>query len=81
MNLDPEKLEALITPKTKAVVPVHLYGQCAQMDKIVEIAHKNNVLVIEDCAHNPAENIWAGNQETWEIWEYSVSISRKTCVH
>ena len=53
MNLDPEKLETLITPKTKAVVPVHLYGQCAQMDKIVEIAHKHNVLVIEDCAHNP----------------------------
>ena len=53
MNLDPEKLEALITPKTKAVVPVHLYGQCAQMDRIVEIAHKHNVLVIEDCAHNP----------------------------
>jgi dTDP-4-amino-4,6-dideoxygalactose transaminase len=53
MNLDPEKLEALITPRTKAVVPVHLYGQCARMDKIVEIARKHNVLVVEDCAHNP----------------------------
>ena len=53
LNLDPGKLEALITPKTKAVVPVHLFGQCCEMDKICEIAHRHGVAVIEDCAHNP----------------------------
>ena len=53
LNMDPEKLEALITPRTKAIVPVHLYGQCCRMDKIMEIARRKGVLVIEDCAHNP----------------------------
>ena len=53
INLDPTKLEALITPKTKAIVPVHLFGRCCQMDKIVEIAERHNIVVIEDCAHNP----------------------------
>ena len=51
--LDPSKLEALITPRTKAIVPVHLYGQCADMDGIRAIADKHGIPVIEDCAHNP----------------------------
>jgi len=53
LNLDPSKLEALITPKTKMIVPVHLYGQCAKMDKIMDIARKHDLVVVEDCAHNP----------------------------
>lgn len=53
LNLDPKRLEALITPKTKAIIPVHLYGQCAEMDQIMEIAQRYGVPVIEDCAHNP----------------------------
>lgn len=53
LNLDPERLEAVITPKTKAVVPVHLYGQCCEMEKIMEIANRHGLAVIEDCAHNP----------------------------
>lgn len=53
LNLDPNKLEGLITPRTKAIVPVHLYGQCCKMDKIMEIANKHGITVIEDCAHNP----------------------------
>jgi perosamine synthetase len=52
-NLDPKSIEKKITPKTKAIVPVHLYGQCADMDSIMEIAEKHNLIVIEDCAHNP----------------------------
>jgi dTDP-4-amino-4,6-dideoxygalactose transaminase len=51
--LDPSKLEALITKKTKAIVPVHLYGQCCEMDKIMVIARRYGVPVIEDCAHSP----------------------------
>jgi dTDP-4-amino-4,6-dideoxygalactose transaminase len=51
--LDPSKLEVLITRKTKAIVPVHLYGQCCEMDKIMAIAKRHGIPVIEDCAHNP----------------------------
>jgi dTDP-4-amino-4,6-dideoxygalactose transaminase len=48
--LDPEQLEAAITPRTKAVIPVHLYGQPADMDPILEIAERHGVTVIEDSA-------------------------------
>ncbi len=48
--LDPNKIEALITPNTKAIMPVHLYGHPAQMDAILKVAHKHNLLVIEDAA-------------------------------
>ena len=49
-NMDPAKLEAAITPRTKAIVPVHLYGQMADMDEINKIAEKHNIMVIEDSA-------------------------------
>jgi len=48
--LDPNKLEAAITPRTKAIMPVHLYGQCAAMKPILEIGAKYNLKVIEDAA-------------------------------
>ena len=47
-NLDPAKIEAAITPKTKAIIPVHLYGQPADMDPIMDIAKRHNLFVIED---------------------------------
>lgn len=47
-NLDVTKLEQAITPKTKAIVPVHLFGQCAPMEEIMRIAGKHNLYVIED---------------------------------
>src|SRR5215831_944753 len=49
-NLDPCRIEAKITPRTKAIVPVHLYGQPADMDPMLEIAHRRNLIVIEDAA-------------------------------
>ena len=49
-NMDPGKLEAAITPKTKAVIPVHLYGQMADMDPIIDIAKRHNLVVLEDSA-------------------------------
>jgi dTDP-4-amino-4,6-dideoxygalactose transaminase len=49
-NLDPEKLEAAITPRTKVVIPVHLYGQAADMDAISEIARRRGIFVVEDAA-------------------------------
>ncbi len=51
-NIDPAKIEAAITPKTKAIMPVHLYGQCAEMDKISAIAKKHNLRIIEDNAQS-----------------------------
>jgi dTDP-4-amino-4,6-dideoxygalactose transaminase len=48
--IDPAKIEAAITPRTKALVPVHLYGQCADMKAIRKIADKHKLLVIEDNA-------------------------------
>lgn len=50
-NLDPAKLEAKLTPKTKAVIPVHLYGQCCDMDPVLALAKKHNFAVIEDACH------------------------------
>ena len=49
-NIDVSLLESKITPKTKAIMPVHLYGQPADMDTIVKVAKKYNLYVIEDCA-------------------------------
>jgi len=48
--IDPKEIEKVITPKTKAIVPVHLFGQCANMDEILTIAKKYNLYVIEDTA-------------------------------
>ncbi|HKO97213.1 MAG TPA: DegT/DnrJ/EryC1/StrS family aminotransferase [Pyrinomonadaceae bacterium] len=49
-TIDPKKIEAAITPKTKAIMPVHLYGTCADMDPIMKIARRHNLIVIEDAA-------------------------------
>lgn len=49
-NLTPDLLESLITPRTKAIIPVHLFGQCAAMDDIMSIANKHGIAVIEDAA-------------------------------
>lgn len=51
-NLDPNKIEALITPKTKAIIPVSLYGQCADFNAINQIAAKHGLVVIEDGAQS-----------------------------
>ncbi len=48
--MDPSKIEALITPRTKAIIPVHIYGQPADLNQILAIATKHNLRVIEDCA-------------------------------
>lgn len=49
-TLDPKKIEAALTKKTKAIIPVHLYGQPCDMDPILEIAQKYDLKIIEDCA-------------------------------
>ena len=49
-NIDIEAIKKAITPRTKAIVPVHLFGQCANMEAIMELANANNLFVIEDNA-------------------------------
>lgn len=49
-NLAVDQIEHLITEKTKAILPVHLFGQACQMDQLMEIANKHNLYVVEDCA-------------------------------
>jgi len=49
-NIDPARIEAAVTPRTRVIIPVHLYGQSADMDPINEIAGKHNLLVLEDAA-------------------------------
>lgn len=51
-NIDPSKIETAVTKKTKAIIPVHLYGQMADMDPVMEIAGKHNIAVIEDAAQS-----------------------------
>ena len=50
-NLDPDSVERLITDKTRAIVPTHLYGLPCDMDRILAIASRHNLVVLEDCAH------------------------------
>jgi UDP-2-acetamido-2-deoxy-ribo-hexuluronate aminotransferase len=60
-NIDPAAVEKAITPKTKAIVPVHLFGQCAPMEELMAIAKKHNLFVIEDnCQAIGADYIFAG---------------------
>jgi dTDP-4-amino-4,6-dideoxygalactose transaminase len=49
-NLDPAQVEGRVTARTKAIIPVHLYGQCAEMDPIAEVAARHKLVVIEDAA-------------------------------
>ncbi len=51
LNIDPELVERKITPRTKAILAVHMCGRCCQMDAILEIARRHGLRVIEDCAH------------------------------
>jgi dTDP-4-amino-4,6-dideoxygalactose transaminase len=51
-NINPSGIEKAITPRTKAIIPVHLYGQCAEMDPILELAAKYQLFVIEDAAQS-----------------------------
>lgn len=51
MNIDPDAIEAAITPRTRAILPVHFAGRPCEMDRIMAIARKHDLMVIEDCAH------------------------------
>jgi dTDP-4-amino-4,6-dideoxygalactose transaminase len=61
MLIDPAKIEAAITPRTKAILPVHLTGRACRIDDICSIAHRHSIRVIEDAAHS-IETIYHGRQ-------------------
>src|SRR3954469_8669632 len=50
-NIDPDSVERLLTDKTRVIVPTHLYGLPCDMDRLLDIAGRHNLIVIEDCAH------------------------------
>lgn len=64
-NIDPQKIEAAITPKTRAILPVHLYGQIADMPAIMRIAAKYNLLVLEDSAQAHGASITGKKVGSW----------------
>lgn len=66
-NIDPEKIEAAITKKTKAIMPVHLYGLMADMPAINKIAKKHNLVVIEDAAQAHGADINGKKAGSWGI--------------
>jgi dTDP-4-amino-4,6-dideoxygalactose transaminase len=51
MNIDPTMIEEAITPRTRAIIPVHFAGRPCDMDAIMDIAKRHDLLVIEDAAH------------------------------
>jgi len=75
--IDPAEVEKAITPKTRAIVPVHLYGSFADMDAIMEIAQKHNLHVIEDCAHKHGGE-WNGKKagSIGDIGSFSFQLSK-----
>ncbi|HHH50435.1 MAG TPA: DegT/DnrJ/EryC1/StrS family aminotransferase [Saprospiraceae bacterium] len=75
--IDPLEIENAITPKTKAIIPVHLYGSFADMDAILRIAKKHNLFVIEDCAHKHGGE-WNGKKagSIGDIGSFSFQLSK-----
>lgn len=73
MCIDPKKIEAAITPKTKAIMVVHMYGHPADMDKINKIAKKHNLFVIEDCCESHGatyKGIQTGNLSDISVFSF-----------
>ena len=75
--IDTKEVERVISPRTKAIIPVHLYGSFADMDEILRIAHKHNLFVIEDCAHKHGGE-WNGKKAgtIGDIGSFSLQLSK-----
>jgi len=75
--IDSAEVQKAITPRTKAIIPVHLYGSFADMDAIMKIAKKNNLWVIEDCAHKHGGE-WDGKKagSIGDVGSFSFQLSK-----
>ena len=75
--IDNKEIEKAITSRTKAIIPVHLYGSFADMDEILRIARKHNLYVIEDCAHKHGGE-WNGKKAgtIGDIGSFSLQLSK-----
>jgi L-glutamine:2-deoxy-scyllo-inosose/3-amino-2,3-dideoxy-scyllo-inosose aminotransferase len=75
--IDPGEVQKAITPRTRAIIPVHLYGSFADMDKIMKIAREHNLFVIEDCAHKHGGE-WNGKKAgtIGDIGSFSLQLSK-----
>ncbi|GCE22069.1 DegT/DnrJ/EryC1/StrS family aminotransferase [Dictyobacter kobayashii] len=78
LTMDPEDLEMRITSRTKAIVVMHYGGYACDMKSILALAHKYNLIVIEDAAHAPLVRTDAGNWAPWGILVVSASLLPKT---
>jgi dTDP-4-amino-4,6-dideoxygalactose transaminase len=67
-NLNPDLIAEKITPKTKAILVVHLYGQLAEMDKIEAIAKQHNLLIVEDAAQSHGAELGVGNAKAYSFY-------------
>ena len=77
-TMEPDQVEGAITPRTKAIMPVHLYGQPADMDPILEIARRRGLVVIEDAARRTAPTTRDAAAVRWASWPASVSTRART---
>jgi L-glutamine:2-deoxy-scyllo-inosose/3-amino-2,3-dideoxy-scyllo-inosose aminotransferase len=75
--IDPNEVKKAITPRTKAIIPVHLYGTMADMDTIMDIAKKHNLRIIEDCAHKHGGE-WDGKKagSMGDVGSFSFQLSK-----
>ncbi|WP_149304805.1 DegT/DnrJ/EryC1/StrS family aminotransferase [Pareuzebyella sediminis] len=75
--IDPKEIEKAITPRTKAIIPVHLYGAFADMDAIMAIAQQHHLYIIEDCAHKHGGE-WRGKKagSIGHIGSFSFQLSK-----
>jgi len=75
--IDTKEVEKAITPRTKAIIPVHLYGSFSDMDEIMRIAKKHNLWVIEDCAHKHGGE-WNGKKAgtIGDVGSFSYQLSK-----
>ena len=80
-NINPDLIEEKITPKTKAILPVHLYGQLAEMDKINAIAKLYNLLVVEDAAQAHGSKLedgrWKMEDGSWKLEDGRKKLEEK----